>query len=90
MAAGVPLAVVPLFADQPYNARRIAQIGAGIALEGGIEAVTELPRALRALLEESRYRRQAQRVAADVAALPPVDDAVGVIEDLALGRALAA
>ena len=29
MAAGVPLAIVPLFADQPYNARRIAQIGAG-------------------------------------------------------------
>jgi UDP:flavonoid glycosyltransferase YjiC (YdhE family) len=90
MAAGVPLAVVPLFADQPYNARRIAQIGAGIALEGGIAAIPELPRALRTLLEEPRYRRQAGRVAAEVAALPPVDDVVRVLEDLALGRALAA
>jgi UDP:flavonoid glycosyltransferase YjiC (YdhE family) len=52
MAAGVPLAIVPLFADQPYNARRVAQIGAGIALEGGIEAVAELPHAIRTLLEE--------------------------------------
>jgi MGT family glycosyltransferase len=90
MAAGVPLAVVPLFADQPYNARRIAQLGAGIALEGGIEAVAELPRAIRTLIEEPRYRRQAGRVAAEVATLPPVDHAVRVLEDLALGRALAA
>ena len=90
MAAGVPLAVVPLFADQPYNARRIAQIGAGIALEGGVEAVSEVPRAIRTLLEEPRYRRQARRVAAEVAALPPVDDAVRLLEDYAEGRALAA
>jgi UDP:flavonoid glycosyltransferase YjiC (YdhE family) len=90
MAAGVPLAVVPLFADQPYNARRVAQIGAGIALEGGIDAVAELPGALRALLEEPRYRRQAERVAAEVAGLAPVDDAVRVLEDISLGRALAA
>jgi MGT family glycosyltransferase len=90
MAAGVPLAVVPLFADQPYNARRIAQIGAGIALEGGVEAVSEVPRAIRTLLEEPRYEVQARRVAAEVAALPPVDDAVRLLEDYAEGRALAA
>jgi UDP:flavonoid glycosyltransferase YjiC (YdhE family) len=90
MAAGVPLAVVPLFADQPYNARRIAQIGAGIALEGGVEAVSEVPRAIRTLLDEPRYEAQARRVAAEVAALPPVDDAVRLLEDYAEGRALAA
>jgi len=90
MAAGVPLAVVPLFADQPYNARRIAQIGAGIALEGGVEAVAEVPRAIRTLLEEPRYLVQARRVAAEVAALPPVDDAVRLLEGYAEGRALAA
>jgi UDP:flavonoid glycosyltransferase YjiC (YdhE family) len=90
MAAGVPMAVVPFFADQPYNARRIAQIGAGVALEGGVEAVAEMPRAIRTLLEEPRYLRQARRVAAEVAALPPVDDAVLLLEDYAEGRALAA
>jgi UDP-glucoronosyl and UDP-glucosyl transferase len=90
MAAGVPLAVVPLFADQPDNARRVAQIGAGIALEGGVEAVAEVPRAIRTLLDEPRYLRQARRVAAEVAALPPVDDAVRLLEDYAEGRALAA
>ena len=30
MAAGMPLAVLPLFADQAQNARRVAQIGAGL------------------------------------------------------------
>ncbi len=90
LAAGVPLAIVPLFADQPFNARRVAQLGAGIALEGGIGAVEEIPRAVRTLLEEPRYRHQARRVAAEVAALPPADDAVAVLEQLALGGALAA
>jgi UDP:flavonoid glycosyltransferase YjiC (YdhE family) len=82
--------VLPFFADQPYNARRVAQIGAGVALEGGVAAAGELPRAIRALIEDPRYRRQAERVAAEVAALPPADDAVRVLEDLAEGRALAA
>ena len=33
MAAGVPLGVLPLFADQERNARRVAEIGAGLHLE---------------------------------------------------------
>ena len=33
LAAGVPLVVMPLFADQPQNARRVAEVGAGLAVE---------------------------------------------------------
>ena len=33
IAAGVPLVVVPLFADQPENARRVAEVGAGLSVE---------------------------------------------------------
>jgi MGT family glycosyltransferase len=90
MAAGVPLAVVPFFADQPMNAERIAELGAGIALPRGAAAIPELPGAIAALLHDGTYARRAGLVAADVAELPPVDDAVAVLEDFALGRALAA
>ena len=83
MAAGLPLAVVPLFADQPYNARRVAAIGAGIAL--GPDRLGELGDAVSALLHEPGYRRAAQAVAAEVAAQPPVDAVVDMLEDIARG-----
>lgn len=35
LAAGIPLVIVPLFADQPVNARLVAEAGAGIAVAGG-------------------------------------------------------
>ena len=35
LAAGVPMVVVPLFADQGYNARRVHDTGIAIALDGG-------------------------------------------------------
>ena len=34
LAAGVPLVLLPLSADQPINARRVAELGAGLALDG--------------------------------------------------------
>ena len=89
MAAGLPLAVVPLFADQPHNARRIAELGAGMARSP--EAVSAgLADAVRALIDEPRYRRAAQAVAAEIDAQPPVDAAVDVLTEIALGEALAA
>jgi UDP:flavonoid glycosyltransferase YjiC (YdhE family) len=83
LSAGVPLVIVPLFADQPYNAQHIASLGAGIALEGGPAAVAGLSDALAELLFEPRYRVAAEQVAAEVAELPPVDAAVDLLEELA-------
>ena len=87
MAAGMPLAVVPLFADQPQNARRVAALGAGIALEADVAGLRD---AVTALLTEPRYRAAAGEVAAEIAALPPVDAVVELLEDIARGEALAA
>ena len=79
LEAGLPLAVLPLFADQPDNARRVAELGAGIALDdpSGVAA------AVTALLEEPGYARAAAAVAADARALPPIDDAVSYLHTLA-------
>ena len=79
LAAGVPMAVLPLFADQPHNARRVADIGAGIALDGTIG----LADAVRKLLVEPSYRETAQRIAADLRALPTVDKAAKIVHGIA-------
>jgi UDP:flavonoid glycosyltransferase YjiC (YdhE family) len=86
LAAGVPQAVVPLFADGSDNARRVARLGAGVALEPGYAAIPRLAGAVRTLLEEPAFRRAARRIAGEIAAMPPVDEAVGVIETAANGR----
>jgi UDP:flavonoid glycosyltransferase YjiC (YdhE family) len=82
LAAGVPMAVVPLFADQPWNAERVAALGAGIALEGGPAALGRLRGAVAALTGDPAYGAVARRVADEMAALPPVDAAVDLVADL--------
>jgi UDP:flavonoid glycosyltransferase YjiC (YdhE family) len=82
LAAGVPMAVVPLFADQPWNAERVDAVGAGIALDGGPSAIAGLRDAVVRLTGDPGYRSTAQRIAAEMRALPPVDAAVGVVRGL--------
>lgn len=85
LAAGLPLAVLPLFADQPFNARRVAESGAGLALEGGPPAVAGLGDVVARLLHEPAFAERARAVAREIAELPPVDDSVAVLEQLARG-----
>jgi UDP:flavonoid glycosyltransferase YjiC (YdhE family) len=81
MAAGVPAVVVPLFADQPYNAGRLTELGAGITLEP--DEMARLPDAVRALLADPSYREAASRIAEDARRLPPVDTATAILRALA-------
>jgi hypothetical protein len=86
LAAGVPLALIPLFVDGPANARRVAEIGAGIELAG----TSGLADAVERLVGYPRYREAAGRVAAEIRTLPPVDGAVDDIVATARRRELAA
>jgi UDP:flavonoid glycosyltransferase YjiC (YdhE family) len=81
LAAGVPQAFVPLFVDGPANAHRVAELGAGVVAE-------DLGADVRALIEDPRYRDAAAGVAVEIAALPPVDTAVELIQRSAAGQAI--
>lgn len=84
LAAGVPQAIVPLFAmDQHINAEQIAALGAGVHLAGGLAAVPELPDAVLNLLNGDSHRKSAQMVADEMAHLPPVSDMVQILEEIA-------
>jgi UDP-glucoronosyl and UDP-glucosyl transferase len=83
LLAGRPLALLPLFADQFANSRRVEELGAGIALAGGAAAAVQLADAVGRLLAEPGFRAAAERVAEEGRALAPVGDAVTVLRELA-------
>ena len=70
----MPLACVPLYADQPVNAARVAALGAGVRLDG----VDGLEDAVAALIGDPLYRDGARRVANEIARHSSVDDVVVV------------
>jgi UDP:flavonoid glycosyltransferase YjiC (YdhE family) len=84
IAAGVPLVVVPLFADQPQNARRVAEVGAGLAVEPNREDVgataSPLRDAIESVLSDPSYGERARALADELRAEPPVDEAVPLFE----------
>ena len=89
LAAGLPLVIVPLFADQPENARRVDAVGAGVAVAPGEDAAPEAIRstidagalraAIEAVLADPGYRHSAQRIADEMRGLPPADDALAAL-----------
>jgi UDP:flavonoid glycosyltransferase YjiC (YdhE family) len=83
LAAGIPMLVMPLFADQPYNAERVAAAGAGLVVPKVGARPEILREALMRVVEEHSFRKGAQRIATEIAALPLVDDAGAGLERLA-------
>jgi UDP:flavonoid glycosyltransferase YjiC (YdhE family) len=81
LLAGVPQVVVPLFADQHHNAGRIADLGAGIAVEAQDPA--RIRAAVERLLAEPAFRVAAGRVALEAQGLPSIDEAPARVEALA-------
>ena len=84
LAAGIPLVMVPLFADQFVNARRIAAIRAGRIVETQINtggdrsintaAAPEITRSIEDVLADVTYRDRARAIATEMAATPTVEE----------------
>ena len=83
LAHGLPMVLLPMGADQPRNAQRCADLGVARALDA-TEATPELiGAAIAAVLEEPGYRRAAELMRAEIAALPDPEIAVALLERLA-------
>jgi UDP:flavonoid glycosyltransferase YjiC (YdhE family) len=84
LAAGVPLVMVPLFADQFENAGRIAATRAGRVVEtqirtGGARSINsatppQITKSIKGVLGDLTYRDRARAIAAEMAATPTVEE----------------
>lgn len=86
LAHGLPMVVIPIGADQPRNAARCAALGVARALDAVAATPGDVGRAVTAVLGEPGYRLRAEGLRDEIAALPPPEHAVGLLERLAAER----
>ena len=67
--------VVPLFADQPYNAQRLTERGLAVSVSAADLAI-QLPVALENVLTDGGFARRTAEVAAAMAQTPTADEAL--------------
>lgn len=89
LAAGVPLIVVPMFADQSVNGRRIEKFGAGMMVESARAAddnrlltphdALRITQSIAAVLAAPFYQRRARALADEMVAAP---SAAAMLDDL--------
>ena len=82
LAHGVPLVVLPMGADQPMNAARVEALGVGRTLDAIGSTPEDIRGAVRQVIDDPTFRRAAERVRDEVAALPGPEHAVNLIEVL--------
>jgi UDP:flavonoid glycosyltransferase YjiC (YdhE family) len=80
---GLPLVIVPVFSDQPDNARRCAQLGVAKVIAPGDRTPEAFRDAVRAMLQDPSYRRNAEGLREEMQALPGLEQAVALLERLA-------
>jgi UDP:flavonoid glycosyltransferase YjiC (YdhE family) len=83
LVEGVPILALPLGADQPYHAFRLVGNGAGLQLDPYHMTVDELCRSVERMLDDDLYRRNAERLSAEIASMPSPAEAVPLLEELA-------
>ena len=86
LALGLPMVLVPIAADQPDNARRCEQLGVARVVPPDRRTPETFRDAVRAVLGDPGYQRNAGRLREEMARLPGPERAVGWLERLAAGE----
>jgi UDP:flavonoid glycosyltransferase YjiC (YdhE family) len=87
LSAGVPIVCVPLGSDQEYNARACDTDGLGLMLKDGEASPERIRAAVRRVLDEPSFAKNARAFREDMAHRPGFPAAVRRIEALAASRA---
>lgn len=80
---GLPAVLAPIGADQPLNAERCVELGVAVVLDPVTVSAADIGRATATVLEDPAYRRNAQQLRDEIAALPAASHAVAQLERLA-------
>jgi UDP:flavonoid glycosyltransferase YjiC (YdhE family) len=83
LSLGRPLLVSPSIGDMAENAERVAWAGAGLTVPGRLRRASTIRWAVRALLEDDRYRRRAEAIGASGWARGGADRAAEAVERIA-------
>ena len=86
LSSAIPLVVVPTAWDQPENAWRVAEAGAGIRLIPRQCTPDRLRDAVQRLLNDRAFRRNAHRMATDFSRYRGAAQAAALLEGLALRK----
>lgn len=83
LSVGLPVIIVPLAADQPMNAARTLELGAGLTVTPEELTPDSIRRAAREVLNTASYREAARRFQAEALSLPDTSHGVKLLERLA-------
>ena len=83
LSAGLPLVIIPIAADQPDNARRCAELGVAEGISPERRTPEAIREAVRTVIRNPRYRRNAKRLRDEMRDVPNFNHAVDLLEQLA-------
>lgn len=87
LAHGLPMVVIPIAADQPLNAERVAALGLGRVVEREERTPEGIRAAVRAVLHDPNYGKRVRRLRDQVATLPGPEYGVMLLERLVAEQA---
>jgi len=82
LACGVPLVLLPMGADQPWNADRCAALGVGRVLDAVAVSSAEAGAAVDDVLTTPSYRLATRALQVEAEALPPAEAGADAVEQL--------